>query len=474
MTNDTVQLAVIGAGPGGYAAAFRAADLGLRVALIDPRPTPGGACLYEGCIPSKALLFAAGLITRAREASAWGIHFQPPRLELATLRARKNDALQRLASGLLFLCEKRGVRYVRGRARFLHAHALEVRPEDGAPFRLSFDHAILATGSVPNVLDLPSLPPQRLWDSTNALELPDVPPRLLALGAGYVGLEMASLFAALGSRVTVVEMAPTILPGADPELARILAKALARHFHAIHVQTTLTAAKETREGCTVTLRRADGTTTEETVDVVLIAVGRKPVSAGLGLETTLATTDDRGFVTTDSKKRTAEPSLYAIGDVAGPPLLAHKATHEGLFVADSLAGRSVTPPRAIPAVVFTSPELAWCGLQETEARQQGREVEVARFPWTASGCALATARSEGLTKLVVERGTGRLLGAGAVGRGAADLIAEAALAIESGVTAEQLSRTVHPHPTLSETLMEAADLALGRALHVFRPRPGSH
>lgn len=469
----TTQVAVLGAGPGGYAAAFLAADLGLRVTLIDPEEHPGGVCLYRGCIPSKALLHAAKLLGDAREAAELGIDFAEAKLDLARLRAWKQGVVARLVGGLGQLARQRKIEHVRGRAGFESPRRLHIEEVGGQTRSLDFEHAIVATGSRP--IALPGFPEDspRLLDSTRALELREVPRRLLVVGGGYIGLELGSVYAALGSRVTVAEMMPSLLPGVDADLVRPLAKRLAGQLEAVRLETRVAELRERPDGLVARLAPADGAGEGEELvfDQVLVAVGRRPNSEALGLENTRVVLDAHGFLQVDAQRRTSEPTIYAIGDVAGQPLLAHKATHEGRTAAEAVAGRPVAfEPRAIPAVVFTDPEVAWCGLTEEAARAAGRKVSVARFPWAASGRALTLGRSEGLTKLVIDPDSERVLGVGLCGPGAGELIAEGVLAVEMGARAEDLALSIHPHPTLSETLMEAAEVFLGHPTHVQRPR----
>jgi dihydrolipoamide dehydrogenase len=460
------ELAVIGGGPGGYAAAFLAADLGMEVTLVDPEPNPGGECLYRGCIPSKALLHAAEVIEEARQAAEWGVTFGEPDVDAGRLRAWKDQVVRKLTGGLGQLVKARGIRHLRGTARLTNAHAADVRTVEGT-VELVFGHAIVATGS--RAARLPLFPDSpRVMDSTAALEVPDVPPRLLVVGGGYIGLEMATVYAALGSRVTVVEATDGLLPGVDRDLVEPLARRLESHAEAVWLRTRVVKAHETAEGIEVVVDGAQRG--EHTFDRVLVAVGRRPRSEGLGLERTRVEVGPDGFVVVDDQRRTPEPSISAIGDVTGEPMLAHKASHEGRAAVEALAGRAAAfDPRAIPAVVFTDPEIAWCGLTEAQAHAAGRPVSVARFPWAASGRALTLGRTDGVTKLIVDPGTGRILGAGLCGPRAGELIAELCLAVEMGARAADLAHTIHPHPTLSETLMEAAEVFAGEATHVFRP-----
>jgi dihydrolipoamide dehydrogenase len=471
-TNGAVDLAVVGAGPGGYAAAFLAADLGMRVVLIDPEPNPGGVCLYRGCIPSKALLHAARVIGEAREAAAWGIAFERPAVDTERLRAWKDGVVRKLTGGLGELAKRRKVEYVEGRARFRDAHTLAVEAAGGGARTVRFEHAIVATGSLPAPLPGLALDAGRVMDSTGALELRDVPERLLVVGGGYIGLELGTVYAALGSRVTLVELTPGLLPGVDSDLVRPLARRVEQAFEAVLLKARVAGAREQGGRVRVTLEGTD--VGEREFDRVLVCVGRRPNSRDLGLDATRAEVDARGFVQIDAQRRTGEASIFAIGDVAGEPMLAHKATHEGRAAVEAIAGRAVAfAPLAIPAVVFTDPEIAWCGLTEARAAEEGRAITVARFPWAASGRALTLDRTEGVTKLVLDPETGRVLGVGLCGSGAGELIAEGVLAVEMGASAADLSLTIHPHPTLSETIMEAAEVFLGHATHVYRPpRPG--
>ncbi|MBU1692996.1 MAG: dihydrolipoyl dehydrogenase [Verrucomicrobia bacterium] len=467
---DKKQLVVIGGGPGGYPAAFLAADLGMKVTMVDPEANPGGVCLYRGCIPSKALLHVARLIHEAREAEAWGVKYQEPVLDLDRLRAWKESVVDKLTGGLGQLRQQRGIEFIRGRARLTGAQQLTVTGTDGKEQALSFEQAILATGSRPAAL--PGLPVSpRLWNSTAALNLEMVPATLLVVGGGYIGLELGSVYAALGSRVTVVEMLSGLLPGADRDLVAPLARRLEKQFAGILLNTKVAEMTETAEGLRVRFEGAGPKDPVQVFDRVLVSVGRKPNSSELGLENTRVALDTKGFVQVDGQRRTAEPTIFAIGDVAGEPMLAHKATHEARVAVEAALGKkTVFEPRAIPAVVFTDPEIAWCGVTETEAQKAGIPIRVSRFPWAASGRAITLDRPEGVTKLIAEAETGKILGMGITGPGAGDMIAEAALAIEMGATAEDLALTIHPHPTLSETLMEAAEVNLGHCTHVYRKR----
>jgi dihydrolipoamide dehydrogenase len=469
MPDHKVQLAVIGAGPGGYAAAFLAADLGLSVALIDKEPNPGGVCLYRGCIPSKALLHVAKVMGEVEDIRQVGVDYPTPNIDLNKLRDWKKSVVERLTGGLGQLTKRRKIQYVQGTATIRDAQTVEVAGSDGTNESITFDHAIVATGSRPAVIPSLALESPRILDSTSALDITSIPGSLLVVGGGYIGLELGSVYAALGTKVSVVEMLPGILPGADRDLVKVLSKRIETKFESIMVNTTVASMAEKNDGVAVTFE-GDGAG-EAQFDAVLVSVGRKPNSEGFGLENTKVVVDERGFIQVDAQRRTAEPSIFAIGDVVGEPMLAHKASHEGRSAVEAIAGHKVAfEPQAIPAVIFTDPEIAWAGLTETEAKEKGIEVTVAKFPWAASGRALTLERTDGLTKLVVEPKTDRILGVGIAGVGAGDLIAEGVLAIEMGANATDLKLTIHPHPTLSETVMEAAEVFFGQSTHVYRPK----
>lgn len=468
----TTQLAVVGGGPGGYAAAFMAADLGLDVVLVDTEENPGGTCLYRGCIPSKALLHVAKVIAEAREAAHFGIDFAPPKIDLDRVRAATQGVVNQMTGGLGQLVKARKIRFVRGRANFIDPTSLSIFESDISEDVLRFEHCILACGSRP-VRFGPLIDSPRIMNSTDALELHDIPEDLLVVGGGYIGLELGTVYAALGSRVTVVEATGTLLPGADRDLVAPLAKRLQGVMHEILLETKVTSMTETKNGIKVTLDGANVKKPQRTFDKVLVCVGRKPNSSGLGLNFTKVEINDKGFIQVDAQMRTAEPSIFAIGDLVAGPMLAHKASHEGRVAAQVIAGQNVAfEPQAIPAVVFTDPEIAWCGITESEAQQQGREVTVSRFPWGASGRATTLNRPEGVTKIITDPLTHQLLGVGICGPNAGEMIAEGALAIEMGALASDLDLTIHPHPTLSETLMEAASSLFGHSTHVYRPKRG--
>lgn len=462
MTQE-VDLVVIGAGPGGYPAALRAAELGIKCVIVDAKPKPGGVCLHEGCIPSKALLHAAETLESAAMASTFGIKFGKPEIDVNELRAWKQGVTDKLAQGIAGMCKSAGVEIIHGRAVFEDSR--NIRIEDGgeaAPARIKFKHAILATGSRPVKLRGLELDSPLLLDSTSALSISDVPQKLLVVGGGYIGLEMGTVYAALGSEVTVVEMTDGLLPGVDRDLVRPLATHLQQKFKSVLLNTKVTAVKESKNGLEVTLDGKDAPATAS-FNKVLVAVGRRPNSDNIGLENTQVEIDKQGFVVVDEQCRTADKRILAIGDVSGQPMLAHRATRQGIVAAEVLAGMpSAFDNRAIPAVVFTEPEVAWCGLTENDAKAQGITVGAAKFPWSASGRAQTLAQAAGQTKVIFDPETTQVLGIGIVGPRAGELIAEGVLAIEMGATLEDLVVTIHPHPTLSETIMEAATAAISR------------
>jgi len=468
---EKTHLAVIGAGPGGYAAAFLAADLGLEVTVIDPEPNPGGVCLYRGCIPSKALLHVAKLINESREAARWGVTFAEPQIDLDRLRDWKNEVVQKLTGGTGQLRDQRKIKHIRGRAAFADNQTLDIIDMQQNKRQLQFDYAVLATGSRPAKIPALDIDSPRVINSTGALKLENIPERMLIIGGGYIGLEMGTVYAALGSKITVVEMLPHILPGADRDLARVLERSLQNKFEAIRTSTRVSELKAVKGGVRVTFEDDKGGSEQDKFDTVLISVGRTPNTNGIGLENTKIGLNERGFVKVDGQRRTAEPNIFAIGDIAGEPMLAHKASHEGRIAVEVIAGhKAYYEPAAIPAVVFTDPEIAWAGLTETQARQEKRKVEVLRFPWAASGRAVTMDRTDGLTKLIIDPQTQRVLGVGIAGSGAGELISEGVLAIEMAANASDVKLSIHPHPTLSETVMEAAEMFFGQSTHVYRPK----
>jgi dihydrolipoamide dehydrogenase len=467
------QLCVLGAGPGGYAAAFLAADLGMQVTLVDMEPRLGGVCLLRGCIPSKALLHVAKVMAEARQLAEWGVTFNQPTIDVAAVRGRKEKVIATLTGGLSMLAGKRKVNVIRARARFEDSQTLALEAVAGSPLadqRVTFEHCIVATGSSPTRIPAFDLPSPRVMDSTGALMLPEVPESLLVVGGGYIGLEMATVYATLGSRVSVVELTDGLLPGVDRELVKPLQKRLAGLLEGIWLNTKVVSLADKTDAIEVTL---EGEAPEKVrrYSRVLLCVGRRPNTADLGLEKTKVQLDQRGFIVVDPQRRTADPHILAIGDVAGEPMLAHKASHEGKVAVEALAGKPAAfHPAAIPAVVYTDPEIAWAGLTETEAAKQGRSVEVAQFPWMASGRAHSIGRTEGLTRWLVDPQTEKVLGCGIVGYSAGDLITEAVMAIERGATVRNVSEAIHPHPTLGETLGAAADMYFGTATDLYRPK----
>jgi dihydrolipoamide dehydrogenase len=470
MADLETELVVLGGGPGGYPAAFEAGDHGVKTTLIDEGAKPGGVCLNRGCIPSKALLHIAKLINESKEAADWGLNFAKPKIDLKKLREFKDGVIGKMAGGIGELARARGVTLIQARGTFLDDRTLEIKKPDGSTDKLKFEKCIIATGSSPTMPPAFNIGDPRVMDSTGALELADIPGSLLVVGGGYIGLEMGSVYAALGSKVIVVELTPGLLPGADRDLVRPLQKRLEQQFAKIHLNTKVESLQATRGGIVVNLS-GEGVEPKQTFDRVLISIGRRPNSKGFGLEKTGVEVNDKGFIPVDPQRKTNVPHIYAIGDVAGEPMLAHKATREAKVAVEAILGKPAAFDNiAIPAVVFTDPEVAWCGLQEHEAKAQDREVKVVRFPWGASGRATTLGRNEGLTKLICDPKTERVLGVGIVGVGAGEMIAEAVLAVETAAVARDLADSIHAHPTLSETLMEAAEAVFGQATHMYRPR----
>jgi dihydrolipoamide dehydrogenase len=459
------EVLVIGSGPGGYAAAFRAADLGLDVTMVDTADRPGGVCLFKGCIPSKTFLYLSELIYDAGRAQSMGIHFGAPRIDLEGIRAWKADVIDKMANGLVSLSKRRGVEVIQGKASFEGPGF--VRVQGSAASHIKYRHAILATGSTP--VPFPGTQFNaggRIMSSTEALAMADIPKSLLVLGGGYVGLELGMVYASLGSRVTLVELADRLLMGIDQDLVEPLNRRLNAVFEGIHLNTKVTSMTETADGVAVTLD-GEAEKTDRRFDRVLVAIGRKPVSPP-GLENTKVQLDDNGFIIVDEQQRTRDERIFAAGDVAGGMMLAHKATREGKVAAEVIAGQpSAFDARAIPAVVYTDPQIAWCGLTEERARQENRSVSVQRFPWKFSGRATTMGAPEGLTKVLVDPESGRILGVGITGRDTEGLISEGVLAVEMGALAEDMALSIHPHPTLSETEAEAAEMYLGSATHIM-------
>lgn len=488
MDSKKINLAVVGAGPGGYAAAFLAADLGMNVTLIDKEKNPGGVCLYRGCIPSKALLHVAKLINEAEEAKNWGIEFSKPKIDLDKLRDWKSKVVEKLTGGLGVLSKQRKINYIQGKANFSrfagsrlagkNSNTLLVEKSDGSKEELTFDKIIIATGS--RIATIPSLniDSKRILNSTTALDLPAIPKSLLVIGGGYIGLELGSVYQALGTKVSVVEMLDGLLPGADRDLVSHLSKRLKEKFESImlnskvvEMRESVPSGKEVKDGIEVKIQDNEGKTSVNTYDYVLMSIGRRPDTSGLGLENTKVKVNERGWINVNNQMKTDDPDIYAIGDIVGEPMLAHKASHEGRVAVEVIAGhKSAFEPMAIPAVVFTDPEIAWAGLTENQAKEKKINYEVAKFPWAASGRATTLDRFDGVTKILVEPASQRILGMGICGPGAGELIAEGVLAIEMGANLTDLKLTIHPHPTLSETLMEAAEVFFGQSTHVYRPK----
>ncbi len=467
----TEDLVVIGAGPGGYPAAFHAADIGMSVTLIDTEPNPGGVCLYRGCIPTKTLLHVSEVIREAMNAKKTGVTFQPPDIDIDMIRKWKDGIVEKLTGGLGRLTKQRNIRMINGRAKFIDSNSVEIIKNDGTVENVVFKNAIIATGSHPAPFPDLFFETPRIMDSSEALELKDIPEKLLIIGGGYIGLEIGTIYSTLGSEVTIVEMMPDILPGADSDLIRIYSQSARKIFSAILTNTTVEKIDNTNEEVSVKMKLNDGKIHEAKFDKVLITIGRKPNSDNLGLENTAVVTDKNGFIKVNDKLQTDDPKIYAIGDVVGGAMLAHKATHEGRTAVEVISGKDVEfKPKAIPAVLFTDPEISWCGLTETEAKLKNINIGVGRFPWAASGRSVSLGRSDGMTKVIVDPETEKILGLGIVGPNAGELIAEGALAIEAGLRVSDLKKTIHPHPTLSETLMEAAEVFSGECVHIYKPQ----
>lgn len=472
MERVVTEVAVIGAGPGGYPAAFALADRGKKVTLIDPELNPGGVCLYRGCIPSKALLHAAKVAEEARDAVDFGLSYGEPKIDPEKLFSWKDEVVSKLTGGLRTLVKARKVDYLRGRASFISSGALRVVTASGEEREVVFENAIISTGSVSRRIPGVDFASPNVVDSDGALSMGEIPKTLLVVGGGYIGLELGTFFSSLGTEVTVVEMLPGLVQGVDRDLAAVLKKRLDKKFRSIMLETKLVSISELDNEIQV-LFEARGKNFQERYEKVLISVGRVPYTEGLGLENTRVAVDGKGFIETDPQRRTADPAIFAIGDVAGEPMLAHKATYEGKIVAEVITGaKTQYDPRAVPAVIFTDPEIAWCGVTENEARESGMEVDVSKFPWAASGRALTLNRTDGLTKIIAHRGTRRVVGVGIAGTQAGELISEAVLAIEMGATTEDISFSIHPHPTLAETLMEAAEGIYGASTHLMKRRSG--
>ncbi|MGZ9014271.1 MAG: dihydrolipoyl dehydrogenase [Burkholderiales bacterium] len=463
------EVVVLGAGPGGYTAAFRAADLGKKTVLVERYPTLGGVCLNVGCIPSKALLHVAKVITEAEEMAHAGVAFGKPQIHVAKLREWKAGVVGKLTKGLAGLAKQRKVQVVQGRGEFASAHTLRVETSEG-PKTIAFDHCIIAAGS--SVARIPGFPyeDKRIFDSTGALELPDIPKRLLVVGGGIIGLEMATVYDALGSRVTVVELMDSLIPGADKDIVRVLAKRIEKRYERILLKTKVSKIDAQKDGLKVTFE-GEGAPDPQVYDYVLMAVGRRPNGRKIKAEAAGVKVDERGYIPVDKQLRTNVAHIHAIGDICGEPMLAHKASHEGKIAAEVIAGhKAYFDARTIPSVAYTDPEIAWMGLTETQAQAQGIEYDKAVFPWAASGRALATGRDDGMTKLLFDKNTRQLLGAAIVGVNAGELIAETVLALEMGADVEDIGLTIHPHPTLSETVFFAAEIAEGSITDLYMPK----
>lgn len=458
-----VDLLIIGGGPGGYVAAAHAADLGIKTTLVESAEICGGVCLREGCIPSKALLHVAKIIDDAVDAESFGVSFGRPKVDAEKLRSWKNGVIRRLGTGVGSLLKGRKVEVITGRGTFEDSRTARV--EGAEVVRIRFKHAIVATGSVAKMLPPSVIDPALVWDAAAALALTDLPGRLLVVGGGYIGLELGQVYAALGSKVTVIEALESLAPGADPELIKPLAARLKKQCEAIHVKCALKSGRKKGDGVEVQFE-VDGKVRSEVFDRVLLSIGRRPNTDKLGLENTRVKVDERGFIVVNEQRRSTDPRIYAIGDAAGEPMLAHKASAEGRVAVEAIAGRPAAfEPSAIPAVIYTDPEVAWCGVTEKEAAERGMKVKVTRFPWAASGRAVAMGRTDGLTKMIFDAESQRLLGVGIVGAHAGDLIAEAVLGIEMAAVAEEIGASIHPHPSTSETIMEAAEAMLGHSVH---------
>jgi dihydrolipoamide dehydrogenase len=468
--SDKKQLVVLGAGPGGYAAAFQAANLNLSVTLIDPKPDPGGVCLFHGCIPTKALLHLANVKDESAKAADWGLTFTGVKVDIDKVRAWKQSVVKQLTGGLGQLAKARKVEYLQGKAIITGKNSLEYTPVEGEKKEILFENLIIATGA--SSAAIPGITFDELvMNAEMSLELRDVPKRLLVVGAGYIGLEMSVIYKSLGSEITIAEFTSDILPGLDQDLRDVFKKERKDLMQDIMFNTKVVGVNRKGKRLDVEFETSKGEKKTQSFDKVLVAIGAKPNTHGIGLESLGIEPDKKGFIDVDLVRRTKVPHIYAIGDVAGQPMLAHKASHEGRVAAEHIAGhKTAYEPKAIPAVVFTDPEIAWTGLTETEARERDIKIEVAKFPWAASGRAVSLGLKSGLTKLIIDPETDRILGAGFVGKEAGSLVAEATLAIEMGCVAKDLELTIHPHPTLSETIMEAAEVYFGHATHIHKKK----
>ncbi len=472
MSKKKTQLAVIGAGPGGYAAAFRAADMGIDTALIDPEANPGGVCLYRGCIPTKALLHAVKLKEEIENAGTMGITFSGSDLDLDTLKDWKDSVVNKLTTGLGKLAKSRKIEYYRRYAAFSGRNTLVLKNKDkDEEDELSFENAVIATGSYP--LTIPGIPAdsKRVMTSETALQIPDIPERLLVIGAGYIGLEMSTIYHGLGSNVSIAEMLDGLMPGADRDIIKEFQKANDGLFEEIMLNTKVKKAEENKSGITVSFEGGDNGGEDKEYDKLLLSLGRKPATEGLNLSELGIETDEKGFITVDLQRRTSVENIFAVGDVTGPPLLAHKASHEGIAAVQVINGEHAAfDPKVIPSVEYTKPEIAWCGINEEAARNKENKIRTVKFPWSASGRAATMGKDHGMTKLFIDEDTEQILGAAIVGENAGELIGETALAVELAARASDLELTIHPHPSLSETIMEAAASFYGTATNIYRPK----
>lgn len=468
MKSTHTDIIVLGAGPGGYAAAFTAAEHGKKVVLVEMDDRLGGVCLNRGCIPSKALLHAAHVKSSAVKAADFGLKFSEPTLDLSKLRDWKNGIIAKLSDGVKVLASKRGVTVIKGKGYFEDSNTLRIETQQGQLF-YTYDQAIVAVGSQPAIPAAFDLGSKRVMTSTEALEIEDIPETLLVIGGGYIGMELGTVYSELGSKVTLVEAGPAILAGADPDLSRPVVKYANTHFETVMTSTKITKMATSGKQIKVIYESETGPG-EALFDKVLVSIGRTPNSKNMGLENTQVKLDERGYIQVNDQQQTNDPKIYAIGDIAGGLMLAHKASKEAKIAIEVITGENSRFNHAIPAVVFTHPEIAWCGLTETEAKAKGMNVKVSKFPWAASGRAMTLHQTEGVTKLVIEAETDRILGVGVVGEGAGELIGEGVLAVEMGANAKDLAETIHAHPTLSETIMEAAEAFYGLSTHIYTPK----
>jgi len=465
----THDLVIIGAGPGGYRAAFMAADLGLDVTLIDPELNPGGVCLYRGCIPTKALLHLSKIKTDAQHAEGLGIKFSAPQIDINKVIDWKNKVVKQLTGGLGQLVKARKVNYIQARAKFINSSTIELSGKDLDVNKITFKKAIIATGVKPFKISTFDIGSAHILDSTKALELKEIPKKMLVIGGGYIGLEMATIYQSLGSEVSIVELTKDFMPGMDADLITEYKKANQNTFKEVFLETKVEKIEEKNKLLEVTFRDKNDETFAKKYNKVLVAVGQVPNTENLGLDKTNVKQDEKGFIQVNKKQQTSDENIFAIGDITGPPLLAHKASYEGLVAVETIARKkeALNDAKAIPGVVYTEPEIATAGLNETEAKKKNIDYKIVKFPWAASGRAVAMNEKYGFTKLIIDKKTERILGAGIVGRNAGDMISELVLAIEMATTAQDVALTIHPHPTLSETIMEAAEIFYGHAAHVF-------